>query len=84
MRINGAPCFTSCERDTKICPIRPSTRAAKSNVRDCSSPCTTNGSRRLRYQIDSPIIATNRIATLMTVGVGPRGRRFAGAFAIGF
>ena len=74
MRISGAPACTSCERATTICPMRPSTRAAMSKVRDCTSPWMTSGSRRVRYQSDSPIITTNSTATISTAGAGRRAR----------
>src|SRR5262249_44545673 len=52
IRTNTAPAATFCPRKTGISPTRPSTRAAMSSRVASTSPCTSSGWGRTRYQID--------------------------------
>src|SRR5262245_25439643 len=56
---------TSCPRATGTSPTRPSTRAAISSRVASTSPCTSSGSPRRRYQSDSPTTAAAITPTMM-------------------
>src|SRR5260221_7345979 len=77
-----APDATFCPRSTGISPTLPSTRAAMSDRLASTSPCTSRGSGRTRYQIERPATAAMTRATMMEGARAGRGRvSVAGFFA---
>src|SRR6516162_6379621 len=65
MRASTAPAATSWPRSTGISATRPSTRAAMSRRVASTSPCTSNGSPRTRYEIDRLATAATTRPTMM-------------------
>ena len=81
IRTSTAPAATFWPRSTGISATRPSTRAAMSKRVASTSPCTSRGSGRTRYQIDRPAMAATTKPTMMEgIRVGAGGRA-AGAFS---
>src|SRR5262245_51255245 len=65
IRTSTAPAATSCPRPTGISATRPSTRAAMSSRVASTSPCTSKGWGRTRYQIDKDATAAITRPTIM-------------------
>src|SRR5262249_20330673 len=61
-------------RSDGLSPPLPSTRAAMSNRVASTSPCTSRGSGRTRYQIDRPATAAMTRPTMMEGARAGRGR----------
>jgi hypothetical protein len=58
------PAAMSWPRATGMSATRPSTRAAMSSRVASTSPCTSSGSPRTRYQIDRPAMTAMTTATI--------------------
>src|SRR5262245_32045897 len=83
IRTSTAPASTFCPRTTGISATRPSTRAAMSSRVASTSPCSSSGAGRTRYQMESEAIAMTTIAR-MTAGAyvsAERGRAGCAAFS---
>jgi len=79
IRTSTAPEATSWPRCTGISATRPSTRAAMSRRVASTSPCTSSGSDRTKYQIDNPATAATTMATMIAGA-----REGTGGRALGF
>ena len=64
-----APAATFWPRATAIFSRRPETRAAMSMRVLSTSPCTSSGSERARYQIASPIMAKKMTPVMIARGL---------------